>query len=533
MPRPLMSMTEALARDDVFAPFLAGDSWRNWRCILKAINGEPLDAAELEIFRSLTGDREYAGLPVSELWAVVGRRGGKSRMASVHAAYQAALIDWRDRLVTGERGVVMVLSPTVQQSHVILSFTKGLFAESPALRSLVESEVAEGLRLSSGVDIVIKPASYRTVRGPSYVSVVADELAFWRDETTSNPAEEILNAVRPSLAYNNGMLVAISSPYSMKGELYYAWKRDFGPAGDPKVLVIQAPSKVMNPGLPQAVIDRAMERDPDSAKAEFLAQWRTDVAQFISEDILENAVSRGVKVRPPIPGVRYHAFGDPSGGGSDSFSLCIAHNEKDRIVIDLVTERLPPFSPDAVVAEHAALLKQYGIAKIVTDRYAGIWPKERYAVHGIAHEVASKTRSDLYLSFLPALNAGRIDLLDHPKSLAQFINLERRTRIGGRDTIDHQQGQHDDLANAIAGAVDLLSEAGVKGLAMLVLARQELAKMREQKLIDDKPQPPKIVYAIGSVERTAIDAAAKAEKERAEQERLAQLAQAAAKVAAK
>ena len=44
-------------------------------------------------------------------------------------------------------------------------------------------------------------------------------------------------------------------------------------------------------------------------------------------------------------------------------------------------------------------------------------------------------------------------LLDNAKLISQFINLERRARAGGRDQIDHPPGGHDDLANAVAGAV--------------------------------------------------------------------------------
>src|SRR5262249_4903704 len=35
--------------------------------------------------------------------------------------------------------------------------------------------------------------------------------------------------------------------------------------------------------------------------------------------------------------------------------------------------------------------------------------------------------------------------------LTQLVGLERRTARGGRDSIDHPPGAHDDLANAVAG----------------------------------------------------------------------------------
>jgi hypothetical protein len=37
--------------------------------------------------------------------------------------------------------------------------------------------------------------------------------------------------------------------------------------------------------------------------------------------------------------------------------------------------------------------------------------------------------------------------------ISQLHGLERRTARGGRDSIDHAPGAHDDVANAVAGAL--------------------------------------------------------------------------------
>ena len=62
-------------------------------------------------------------------------------------------------------------------------------------------------------------------------------------------------------------------------------------------------------------------------------------------------------------------------------------------------------------------------------------------------------KSDLYRDFLPLINSQQVDLLDIPRGIAQLCSLERRTARGGRDSIDHAPGAHDDIANAIAGLV--------------------------------------------------------------------------------
>ena len=60
---------------------------------------------------------------------------------------------------------------------------------------------------------------------------------------------------------------------------------------------------------------------------------------------------------------------------------------------------------------------------------------------------------------LPLINSGRVELLDHPRLVAQLCGLERRTAWGGRDSIDHGPGGHDDVANAVAGALVAVAEA--------------------------------------------------------------------------
>jgi len=58
---------------------------------------------------------------------------------------------------------------------------------------------------------------------------------------------------------------------------------------------------------------------------------------------------------------------------------------------------------------------------------------------------------------LPLFTSGRARLVDSRKLVTQFATLERRTSAGGRDSVDHGRNSHDDLCNAVAGALTLLS----------------------------------------------------------------------------
>ncbi len=221
------------------------------------------------------------------------------------------------------------------------------------------------------------------------------------------------------------------------------------------MLVWQSESRRMNPTLDERTIAQAYAEDPVVAAAEYGADFRRDIESFLVREAVEAAVMPDRRELPPVEGVHYVAFCDPSGGSQDSMTLGIAHLDGAKAVLDVVRERRPPFSPDEVVGEFAALLKSYGVHTVSGDRYAGEWPRERFAAHGTLYEPSAKTKSDLYAELLPLVNSGRVELLDHRRLLAQLARLERRTARGGRSSIDHPPGGHDDLANAVAGAVFL------------------------------------------------------------------------------
>ena len=185
-------------------------------------------------------------------------------------------------------------------------------------------------------------------------------------------------------------------------------------------------------------------------------------AEVLARATVEAATPPGRTELPPIPGVRYVAFVDPSGGSADSMTLAVAHKQGDVAVLDAVRECRPPFSPSAVTAEFAATLRSYGITKVTGDRYAGEWPREAMRAHGIAYELSESTASEIYAAFLPAINSGRVELLDVPRLTAQLVGLERRTARSGRDSISHAPGAHDDIANSACGALLL---AGVTNTA--------------------------------------------------------------------
>ena len=200
------------------------------------------------------------------------------------------------------------------------------------------------------------------------------------------------------------ILLCASSPYARKGRLWEHYHRYFGKAGP--ILVWNAPTRTMNPTVPQAFIDAELEKDPVWAAAEYLAEFRTDIEAYVSREAVE-AVHRLGHARARAATRRSLCrLVDPSGGSSDSFSLCIAHKEGEVGVQDVLREVRPPFSPEGVVREFADLCKNYRITSVRGDRYAGIWPTEEF--RQVRHQVRGERASEgSAVSELPAASEQR------------------------------------------------------------------------------------------------------------------------------
>ncbi|GJD58255.1 hypothetical protein [Methylobacterium dankookense] len=453
----ICTMRQALTDPDIFGTILPGETWAAWRTVLIASQGEPLTEDERTIFRELSGREHEPDQPCDEVWGVVGRRGGKTRGFAVAAAYMAGCVDYEGKFAPGQRGRLPVMAASKDQATEAFRYLLGIFTEVPMFADMVDGEPTQDtIRLRNRVDIVVQPANFKTVRGPTLVAAVCDEIAFWHIEQAANPDREVLRALRPGLMTLNGPLFVLSSPYAKKGELYAAYRRDFGSKGDPRVLVIQAPTLAMHrsPKIEREVA-RAYERDAEAAKAEYGAQFREGISDFVSPEVVDACTDPGTTQRDRQPHVSYTAFIDPAGGsGQDSMTLAIGHRDANGCaVLDRVEGIAPPFSPESACTQFAAILKTYGVNRVVGDNYAAEWPKEAMLKQGISYERSDKPKGAIYAEFLPLLNSRKVRLLEHDAMRKQLCSLERRTAWGGRDTIDHPTNGHDDFINAAAGVL--------------------------------------------------------------------------------
>ncbi|MBR1156669.1 hypothetical protein [Bradyrhizobium sp. JYMT SZCCT0428] len=458
MTAPSCSIVEACDDPELFGQWFRDRStWAGWLAFIAALFGHPLTPDQTELYAKCTGRLRPPLGQFKEGWLICGRRAGKSFVLALIAVFLSCFKSYADYLGPGERATVAIIASDRQQARTILRYVKGLIGGTPMLNELLAGhERADGLDLTNSVTIEIRTASFKTSRGYTFVAVLCDEAAFWPTDDSAEPDFAVLDALRPGMATIPGaMLLVASSPYGRRGALWDAFKSYFG-TDDPDVLVWKADTRTMNPTVSQALIDRAMARDPASAAAEYGAEFRSDLEAFVSREVVEAAIDPSVYERAPIEGINYAAFVDPSGGGHDSMTLAIAHCEDRVLILDAVRERIAPFAPEGVVGEFAELLKSYGVSQVRGDRYAGEWPREAFQRHGVSYLAAEKPKSDLYRDALPELNSRNVALLDLSKLTEQLVSLERRTSRGGRDIIDHPPSGKDDVANAVCGALLLV-----------------------------------------------------------------------------
>jgi hypothetical protein len=446
--------------------FKDAKSWAPWKVVLKLIFGLRITSpAELALLKHCTGLDAPPAERISEIWLGVGRRGGKSQILALIAVYLAIFCDWSSEIVPGEYAVIRIMAADQSQAHAIYGYARAKLRHLAAMPMFADKfqimrDTNGELELSNGITIEISTASFRSVRGATIIAALCDEIAFWFSDG-ANPDKEIIRALRPGMAtIKRSLLLCASNPYAKRGELWATHEKCFGKSG--RILFWKADTKTMRPTFPQRIIDEAFQEDDVSAASEYgrggVIVFRSDLESYVSKEIVDAAVVSDRVLLPPAPGINYVAFTDPAGGsGGDSFTLAIAHRDENGVgILDRVIEIRPPFSPDTATEQHSNAIKEYNQRTVTGDKYAGDWPKDRFAAHGIDYLPSERTKSEIYLAFMPLLNSYRVELLNDKRMVEQLLRLERSTGRG-RDVVDHPKGLHDDIINAAAGALVLAS----------------------------------------------------------------------------
>jgi hypothetical protein len=437
-------------------------SWSTWLAVLRAAFGLSLDDAQQKLFAQVAGGRTPPTKRVRELWCLIGRKGGKSRMAAALAVYCGLFLKYR--LSRGERGMVLVLAMSMDQARVVFDYALGFLAASDVLRREIVSTTAHEIRLRNGVAIATHANSFRSVRGRTLCACIFDEACFWRDDTSSIPDTETYTAVLPSLLTTHGMLIGISSAYRRAGLMFTKHQEHFG-VDVADTLVVRGGTQQFNGTVDDARLVAMRAADPTAAASEWDSEFRDDLTGLFDDAVIDRAVNRERPLElPPQPDVAYRCFIDPSGGATsgDSYSICIGHKDGERLVVDVVRGRQGPFDPMAVTREYTALCKQYRVNSVTGDRYGKQWVQQAWRDLLGTYNEAGLYAWQLFLEALAPFNRGLVELPNLSPLVHEFKSLQRVAGWSGRESVECPRGSHDDLANSVAGCLHLLSRVEQK-----------------------------------------------------------------------
>lgn len=423
---------------------------------LRALYGLPLDTnEELAVYQRATEKDTYKPQERREAAYICGRRSGKdSKLAAPIAIFEACFR--QHRLAVGERGYVLLLAATREQARICYGYIRARLEASPLLASMIEGEPrADEIDLANGVTISVIPANFRTIRGRSVICAICSEVAFWIDaETASNPAKEILKALRPSMStFPNAKLILISSPFAKQGPLWDMFQKRHSWFGNR--LVWRLDSLSMNPSLDRELLREEEENDPENFAREFGAAFWDSASSFLSADAIEASIVRDrLELQPH--GQRHYTAALDAGFRGDLFAFSIVHPESDVVVHDVTRawrgSRAKPVNLAAVLDEIAATLKRFQVGTIFGDNFCSEPIKQALATRGIRFEQRTTlgARAQCFNSLRTLITSGKMLLLDDPATIAELKNLQLIVTAGGNSRVEAIGSGHDDRAVTLA-----------------------------------------------------------------------------------
>jgi len=439
-------------------------SWAPWLAFLKAVYGLPMEPSEAEIWGQCT-EREAPAGPYPVTYLASGRRSGKSTICGLVATYEA--------LFGGHEpdSSVVVAAPVLKQAKIVFLSIKRFLSYFP---SAVDKYSSDEILLKNGITISIRAADARHLRGTRIACAVVDEFAQFPEDQS-----ELAVALEPAMGPTSKLIYS-STVFGKCGPLWEAFQAHFSyPSSS---LFWKAGTATMNPLFPQGKIDKAVKADPLKMRAEYLSEFRDDLALLFSSDYPVRACCVGPAETPP-DAVRHVAFLDASSGKADSMVLAVAKMFYGKAEVVAIREAKAPFTdPEKVLGDFCDTLRQYRISIVQSDRYSAAYVGHILGKKGVALETKVPPASDLYLSLYQHVLAGSVTLPDHEELKAQLLKLRRTLLPTGRERVGPPKGTHDDLANACAGAVhEVFKAVSEHQPAMPFVQRKPAVTIREER----------------------------------------------------
>ena len=387
-----------------------------------------------------------------------GRRGGKSLLSDVITIYEAVIPNLEQYLRPGEERYVLMVSVREDSARVHIRQITKLLRHSKALSNMIQAVKEDRVELKNGVIILSLPASARAARGYTASTLVMDEAAFFVDTLGNSSAEAIFTALSPTTATfgDDARLVITTSVNAKVGLVYELYDRATqGELEDWHVTKVS--TRELNPKVSERIINSALKRDPESAQAEYFAEFREQTEAFLSSEAIEACVDPGLGRGKVEPEISYFMAIDPA-LMRDSYGYAIGHLESGVVLIDYLKKLRAPVDANGAEDLLKSLVERYKPLGVLCDNPSTCM-RLKPEIPMIYAPFSRGQKLRIYGTLKEAINLGLIGL---PKDDDLIDELKALQIRGGVDISAPKAGRitHDDLADCVALLADeLLSGA--------------------------------------------------------------------------
>jgi hypothetical protein len=423
--------------------------------------------AALEMFGDID---ELTPLARRTVVAAMGRDSGKTHLAAGIALYKLVTCDLSS-VGPGDVGTVAVVAPRERTARIALRRAIALVHRAPDLRKrLVGDPRKDGftLRRPDGYVVAFEVfAASRggaSLRGPSFIAVIFDEAAQFRDESASVNDEELYAAVMPRVL-RDGLVLFLSTPWAEEGLF---WKLANENHGAPRTAVVaRASTLVMRDHDPDLAMRIAVERarDPDNCAREFDAQFMsTGGSLFFDARSIDDAIDDSLLV--PVASLLANevaGFGGDVGLVTDSSALvgvgAIDTRLRTLAILEKRPERGKPLKLSEVIRDFAGVLRSFDAREFVADGHAREPAREwaeKEEIEIVARPEGPTAKFDTFVAVREAFRDRRISIPRHARLLAQLRAVTAKPMPGGvwKVSSPRRIGQaHGDLVSALVLAV--------------------------------------------------------------------------------
>lgn len=409
------------------------------------------------------------------IWCL-GRRSGKGLMADTFAIKNATVddYDYRGLLRPGETRFIVPVATRVEQAREHIRVIKELIenARDKDLAKTVnwEASTIDEVVFRHGVTIRALPCSSRSTRGLPISCLILDEAAHMMTNIDGFAAgKRVYQALSPSTIQFgvHGYILVTSTPLWADGIFWDLFSAGLNGARD--TFVAQRPTWEINPTITREDLDGEYLADPESARAEYGAEFVEGAGAYLPPAQIQACIVRERHQLPPAEQPYYVAAADPAfAAGGDAFTFSIGHRvgtgEESQVVIDVLRSwrgKQSPLNSDKVLDEIAAECNRYRIRRVISDQYAIVPLSDglrRRSIKLVPQPLHNELKADIFGNLKKLLNLERIELLDDPALASELVSLQLRPTRSGKPQISAASGYKDDRAMVVATVAHALAK---------------------------------------------------------------------------